>query len=234
MPHHFLIDCEPAEGLEYTLDSERSHYLARVMRVKPGQILDCFNGRGSGFTAEIRDASPRNVQLRIIATKPVAEPGPYRSELALGLLKGQAMDRSLQLATELGVDSIHVFPAHRSNAKLQAGRRENRLEHWTKVIRGACEQCGRMYVPDLHLSHLADIVDDPDITVVVCDADADPLSEHLKTDNMRIIVGPEGGWSDAENTLFSDHGLRRVSLGPLTLRAESVPAVVLTLLNNRG
>ena len=116
-----LQDLSSADSI-IELNREQSHYLSRVLRLKTGAQLLCFDGRGTEWQASIATIDNRRctltLQARIreqTATRPVLT-------LAVSWLKGAAMDTVMQKATELGADSIQVLRSERSNVQLDEKR----------------------------------------------------------------------------------------------------------------
>ena len=98
----------------------------------------------------LRRANPRSTEVEITAA--ASNPpttSSYSLTLAIGLIKGSAMDRALQQATELGASQILLIQADRSNVPLKSDRMENKRGHWERVISASCEQCGQLCLPEL-------------------------------------------------------------------------------------
>jgi len=233
----FLIetpkDCRLREGVQLTLDAQRSHYLCKVMRSRAGDTVDCFDGAGVAFNAVLITADSRRCELQI---ERVATPAPqpmHPLHLGMSVLKGQSMDRALQQATELGAVGITLLDAARGNVHLDTARLDNKLIHWRKVISAACEQSGRLYVPKLYeLVSVQQALVNASGPVIVLDHRGDPLPQSLPATARMILIGPEGGWDENERALFASRSLPCYRLGTTTLRAETVPAVALALLHH--
>jgi 16S rRNA (uracil1498-N3)-methyltransferase len=235
MPMRFLIETaiQPGlrPGIELVMDRERSHYLCKVMRMKSGDTVMCFDGKGCAFTAVLAAANPKKSTLQVTTIEPVrpARPGMH---MALSMLKGQAMDRALQLATELGATGLSLIRAKRSNVHLDEHRQDHKMAHWRNVIAGACEQSGHLYLPVLDQPIALDVwlAGRAAETVIVFDLNGEPLPASLPVGDYSLLIGPEGGWDDSERDLFSRLALATYNLGAQTLRAETTPAVAITLI----
>lgn len=238
MPLRFYISPRP-DQTDYTPDSvielpaDRAHYVRRVMRLRSGASLEAFDGHGNCLTCEVQITGPRACHLRVQAVHQLPAAG-VGAHMYLALLKGAAMDRALAQCVEAGARVITLFAADRSNARLEAGRTENKLAHWQKVLIGACEQCGQTHLPELAVAASLpqlDIEQLPGTQLFLHQGgsrlDTSPAAP------VHVFVGPEGGWSEAEINLLSKHA-QMVGLGELTLRAESIPAAFLTLLDHLG
>jgi 16S rRNA (uracil1498-N3)-methyltransferase len=237
----FLVDAATTGTLnvgdEIILSPERSHYLCKVMRARRGERIDCFDGQGRTLQAILVNASSKQACLRL---ETVAEPAPAPTtniHLGISLLKGQAMDRALQQATELGASAITLLNAKRSNVQLSPERADNKMSHWQKIVISACEQCGRLYLPALQapmniMDFLDGVMVDTDLELLVFDQHGERLPGTLPRKKRVALIGPEGGWDDSERALFKAREVVSYSLGPTVLRAETVPAVALALLEH--
>ncbi len=240
MPLRFLLDLPadgpPPVGTTLQLPGERAHYLCKVLRARSGQSIECFDGRGYLLRAQVTRADTRQAILQITAIEgPLPRPEPA-IHLGISLLKGQAMDRALQLGTELGAASITLIHAARSNVTLPAQRVDNKQLHWHKIIAGACEQCGRAYLPELYgPQSVAEFISNAhaqERQLMVLDQNGAGLPGHLPPADHALLVGPEGGWDAAELALFEHHRCARYRLVETVMRAETVPAVALALIHH--
>ncbi len=150
MSRRIFLEAPLETGATLRLDPEQSHYLTRVMRLKAGDALRCFNGAGSEHAARLTDPNPRACSIEIAEELRTAAPAPHRLHLAQAWLKGQAMDRVIQKATELGVTDIWPIAAARSNVRIDAGRTTGRLLHWRGIAKSSTEQSERLFLPGVH------------------------------------------------------------------------------------
>lgn len=216
-----------------TLDREASHHLARVLRVQPGDAVELFDGRGGSFSAVVDTASKQGVTVRV---KDRHQSPPLRPALILGqaLIRAQKMDWILQKATELGASAILPLITERAVA-----RAPEKAERWRRIVAGAAEQCGAHWMPDLLpptsvAKALADAAGYDLILLAALTDNARPLREIWalpeRPNRVLILVGPEGDFTPAEMDAALAAGAIPVSLGPLTLRAETAGLAVLAAL----
>src|SRR5262245_38965430 len=135
------------DGTSLALDESEAHYVGHVLRLKRGDRLVVFNGRGAEREAGVDSLQRRGATLGLGAVRaPLAE---SRLDLTLvqALPKSDAMDLIVQKATELGARTLVPVYTEFSVVKLDAERSERRLDHWRKIARSACEQCGRHAPP---------------------------------------------------------------------------------------
>jgi 16S rRNA (uracil1498-N3)-methyltransferase len=225
---------DDATGARLSLDAERAHYLGRVLRLRDGAEIAVFDGQGREWLAQLESASRDGLSVRIDALLRET-PAPTPLILAQSWLKGSAMDTVVQKATELGVTGFKLFPAKRSNVKLDARRLDNKLVHLTKVSVSAAEQCGTPWLPALSChDDLQSVLSDHGLsTTLFLDFDAPPIDAGIEPAPTMLVVGPEGGWADEERSLAARvPGVVTAGLGALTLRAETVPLAALAAIRH--
>src|SRR6185503_12748343 len=118
------------------------HYLFRVLRLRPGDALEVFDGRGNAFDAKVE-------AVGALSLGPArAVPAPRRIAVVQGLPKADKLEWVLQKATELGATSFHPAECARSVAK--AARADAKVARWKKIAEEAARQSGRADVPEVH------------------------------------------------------------------------------------
>jgi 16S rRNA (uracil1498-N3)-methyltransferase len=229
MSRRIYLEASLEVGETIRLDPENSHYLTRVMRLKAGDALRCFDGTGREHAARLANPNPRSCSIEIAQElRHSAEP-PLKLHLAQGWLKGQAMDSVIQKATELGVTDIWPIEAMRSNVRIDAGRTARRLLHWRGIARSSTEQSERLFLPRLHEPRRLEAFVDhrPCQRLILLDPGAAALPGGLPFDSLALMVGPEGGWTEHERQMAEAAGADRCGLGNLVLRAETAPIAAL-------
>ncbi|MFU8815571.1 MAG: 16S rRNA (uracil(1498)-N(3))-methyltransferase [Pseudomonadales bacterium] len=234
MKHRLYVRGPLAADQPLTLDRDRAHYLTRVLRLRRGERLVCFDGSGCAWEASLLEATPRTAVLAIgpvIAEEPPPSP---QLHLVQGLLKGASMDAVVQKSTELGATDLWLIRAERSNAATDAERSARKLEHWQRVVESAAEQCGALHLPRLHpLRDLqAFLATPPSATLMMLDPGAEPLPLSVPRAAVALLIGPEGGWSDGERQAALAAGASRYGLGARVLRAETAPLAALAALRH--
>jgi 16S rRNA (uracil1498-N3)-methyltransferase len=218
----------PGPGTKIALDTEHAHYLGRVLRLKPGAEIGLFDGAGNEWPAELACLENRKAEA-IVRADAQHEAAPAALVLVSSWLKGNALDQVVQKAVELGATAVWLLEAERSNFKADAKRRGNKLTHLARVARSAAEQCETRWLPAVvEVGTLADLLtlDKPGRTLFL-DLGGSPLDTNTP-EPLTLVIGPEGGWSDAERTLVqAADDVEVVGLGRLTLRAETAPLAVL-------
>jgi len=208
------------------LTERETKYLGSVLRLKRGDHVLAFNGRGQERFAAIASLARAQGELALLD---FVDPLP-ESKLALTLVqalpKTEAMDLVVQKATELGVRALWPVTSDFSVVRLDPERAERRAVHWRRIAQSACEQSGRHRPPEIRaVQPLAQCLEQipTDSTRIVLDPRADaPLSSaEPPTGDLFLMIGPEGGFSEADLERIERHGVRRMRLGPRTLRAET-------------
>ena len=233
MKHRFFHPPPLEPGQSLILGRERAHYLTRVLRLRRGEALVCFDGAGRAVKATLDDAGPRSATLRLLEiVEQAPEPSP-RLHLVQALLKGASLDLVMQKATELGASDIHPVIATRSNVPLDPGRLARKVEHWQRVIENAAEQCGALHLPRLHAVRTLDAwLAEPPASCILLHPGAPVLPTDLAAVDLALLVGPEGGWTDEERAAAVAAGAREHGLGSRILRGETAPLAALAALRH--
>lgn len=217
------------EGAQLEIDGNAGHYLARVMRVSPGDaVILCDNVTGEWAT-RVSDAGKRAVSLEVVERLREREAVPDLW-LCPALLKKDRFDMVLEKATELGVARIQPVVTRRCVAdKLN-------LERARTITTEAAEQCARTALPELAQPSKLDAMlrDWPtDRALFFADeeggeAPADAFCYH--DGPAAILIGPEGGFDDTERQSIRAHpAARPISLGPRILRGETAAIAALSV-----
>ncbi len=220
------LDAPLTSGANVDLPKETVNYLRNVLRLKDGQPLEVFNGRGEISEATLQLAR-REATVRIgvpLASQPERV---VPITLLAALAKGEKMDWIVQKAVELGVSDIAPVATDRSVLELKGDRADKRTQRWQQIMINACEQCGRNVLPTLQpIRSLEEAIRAIDVPVrLVLDPRAErPLTElcaQPRPEGVALLVGPEGGLTEDEVAMAEEHGFRALTLGPRILRAET-------------
>ncbi len=214
-------------GSAVPLDNDERHYLSRVLRLRPGDRFAITDGAGRLWSARLAEGGAELEQPVGTPLDREAKPSPPIT-LAVAMPKrdGEVLAR---MATELGVDALVPLQAERSS-----GGERFRPDRYAAILREAAEQCERLWLPELRpLHHAAGLFERPLVGVgllATTRAEGLPLlDQELAGPEVAIAVeagvclaiGPEGGWSPAEEAAALAAGWRPVSLGPTILRVST-------------
>lgn len=213
-----------SEGAAVRLDEESGHYLKTVLRLKRGYELTVFNGDGSEYAATVAEAGRDGVVLAIGECRRRDAESPLLTHLGLGISRGERMDLAIQKAVELGVARITPLFTEHCVVRLDDERKSHRRLHWQKVVRNACEQCGRNRVPEVDEPVALEqwIAGREGLRLFFDPYGAVSLQELPPPDGaVCLLSGPEGGFAERERMLAREAGFVPVRLGPRILRTET-------------
>jgi 16S rRNA (uracil1498-N3)-methyltransferase len=225
-----------AEGALVELPEALSRHL-QVLRMQPGDALDLFDGKGGVYRATLASLDKKRAAASIGRFDPVDVELPFAVTLAQGLPEGSKMDWIVEKAVELGVQAVQPLAAQRSVVRLAGERADKRRAHWEAVVVAASEQCGRN-----RLAQVAPV--EPFERWVAAPSSARRIllsprgTESLAAwaagagaQDVVLVVGPEGGFSDHEEELAVAQGALALSMGPRVLRTETAGLAALATLN---
>jgi 16S rRNA (uracil1498-N3)-methyltransferase len=199
---------------EPSLSPADRHHLERVRRLRDGDELNVGDGGGRirlvRFGAELQ---PRGDVIQIAAPEPEVV-------IAFALTKGSKPDLVVQKLVEIGVDRIVPFVADRTIVRWEADKADRSVERWRFIAREAAAQSHRPHLPVID-----DITSFDQVRALPGAAMAHPEGAPLEPGTTTLLIGPEGGWSTAEER----SGLPRVGIGSTILRAETAAVVAGTL-----
>jgi 16S rRNA (uracil1498-N3)-methyltransferase len=218
------------------LESGPSQHLSRVLRMKVGDSLILFDGRGGQYPATISALDRKTVTAVTGEFEAIERESGLQLQLGIAVSRGDRMDWVVQKATELGVSSIAPLLSERTELRLDGDRGDRKLRHWQQVATSACEQCGRNRLPEIlppqSLGQWLRTVQ-ADIRLVLHHTakNTDPGSSSPAT--AALLVGPEGGLSPAEIDAAENAGFSSLQLGPRVLRTETAPLAAIAILQAR-
>ncbi len=226
----------------------------QVLRLQPGDEVWLLDGAGAGWQAAVSEMGRKSVSVTLVA--PLARSAadvelPVRVTLAVGVPANDRMDALVEKATELGAWQVQPLMCERSVWRVDGARAEKKSAHWQGVAQAACEQSGRMVVPQvpaalglsawlaLRTTQPADawFVLDPRAERAWGEVLARQLAERplagrdAQAPHWVFVSGPEGGLSDGEVAACVQAGATAVRLGPRILRADTAPLAVLAALS---
>lgn len=235
--HIFLEEPPPHQGIIVLTGSLR-HRLCNVLRVRPGEKLVLRGPDGSAVLAHPVAMDREHLRLEVVMpVEPPVAP-PRHVTIVQAVAKGDHFDQVLQHGTELGVSAFLPLITRRTVWRLPASGTENALARWRRVVLSAAEQAQRESVPTVHPP--ASLVQALNMTSPIATrcflhpGSPTALSEVASRGNrgdIALFLGPEGGFSEDELSLFHERRVIGASLGPYILRAETaaLTAAVLVL-----
>lgn len=231
----FYTDGALRAGGVSLLPEDTAHHAVHVLRLRPGDGVVLFNGRGGEYAGRIATVDRLRVSVDLLEHRRIERESPLAMTLVQGVSAGEKMDFTVQKATELGVAAFQPVIAARSTGRISGERAELKRTHWQRVAIAACEQCGRNRIPEvLPVLALADY----------CRAAA-PAGARLLLSPQALLglrtapldgavtlaSGPEAGFGDDEEAMLVEAGFAPVRLGPRVLRTETAAIAGLAALN---
>ena len=252
--HRFYISPENWNPDALVLTNAEAHHARDVLRLKRGDKLVVFNGRGREITAEIVDLAKDEIDLRKLHE---AETTPLRCRITLGqaIPKGKNMDVIVQKAVEIGAAEIAPILSDRTVVHVDLESAAQKQAKWQQVAIEAAKQCGQNWLPQVRAPRkLRDFFSDVGVDVRVptrsfsfdlrligsLQSDARHLKKILANyssergqlpTSVLMLVGPEGDFTPAELALARSHGCQPITLGPVVLRVETAAIYCLSILS---
>ena len=236
MPARFYAPDARVSGDLIVLPEDEAEHLSRVLRLKPGEPVIVFNGRGHAFEAVIESAKKNTVQIAVGAPADAAPEPQIAITLVQGVLKGAGMDDVVRDAVMIGVAAIQPIVTARTEATLASIQQGRRQDRWQRIAISSAKQCRRAVVPPVlaprPFEALAGLIDqrrlsspalmlvEPGVSDAISLGDVD-LSAPKECS---VLVGPEGGWSPDEIVMASA-ACRLVTVGGRTIRADAMALV---------
>lgn len=228
------VDVPLSVGTELSLPKDCTHYLTNVLRLKAGAAVVLFNGNGCEYHGNVNHVDKKSVTVLLEKQHSPVTESPLSLVLVQAIARPEHMDYSLQKAVELGVTQIVPVLTERS-PPFDMQRREKRQQHWAKIISSAAEQCGRNQLPALvPVQTLDDWLahpQQPDCALVLAPTAECTITQLKLTEpsSVAILIGAEGGLTEAEIEQANRVGYQSIRLGPRILRTETAASTMLSL-----
>jgi len=221
-------------GTTIVLGDDAAHHAVRVLRLGRGDALTLFDGTGGEYSATLVETSKKSVTAAIERFDDVERESPLDITLVQAVIAADAMDYAIRKAVELGVTAITPVTCARSQSSPEGERAFKRIAHWQAIAVAACEQCGRNRIPPIApLQSLLDWLHANRHRKVAIAAPGAASSLRAFVGDAppaAIVIGPEGGFTEAERAEAGAAGAVAVSLGPRVLRAETAGPAALAML----
>ena len=233
MRRRFFVD-EVRNGHAH-IEGEHAKHLTNVLRVEVGQRYELSDNRNV-YLAEVESARKSDVVFKTLEKMP---PEPERVLIVLyaSLVKFDHFEWMIEKTTELGVAKIVPVIAIRTERGLDRAA-EKRIDRWRRIGLEASQQSRRTHLPEIAEAVAFDKALNADTAYryVLDEEGGAPLTKTLPNerkvdDSVGLLVGPEGGWTDAERAQFIAAAWTRVSMGPLILRAETAAMAAVSVIS---
>lgn len=225
-----------AIGTQLVLPDQVAHHI-QVLRLEAGTAITLFNGDGSEYTATLTLIEKKRVSAEVKAQTGRDVELPYAITLAQALPESSKMDWIIEKAVELGAAAIQPLSAQRCVMRLSGERAEKKQAHWQGIIVAASEQSGRNRLAQLGaLSDFKSWITQQDLhrRILLSPRAEQSLADwarHHPPQALALLIGPEGGFSEAEESMAVSQGALMLSMGPRVLRTETAGLAALAALN---
>lgn len=230
MPRFFINDMV---NEEYILQGENGRHAAKSLRMKVGEELVLCDGKGQDYLCEITNIDSDAVAVKLVKAQENQAESPVRVTLYQCLPKSDKMDLIVQKAVELGVHKIVPVISSRCIAKFN-GKEEKKLLRLQKISEEAAKQCGRGIVPQIMpVQKFNQAVQNASGKKIFCyEKGGEHFSQLLKEncEEISILIGSEGGFSEEEANFASENGFVCASLGKRILRTETAGLCALSII----
>lgn len=238
------LDSNLQTGSVVTLPPADAHYVARVLRLRADDTIAAFNGTGQEWHLRLTLVSSHQVDAEVIASRPTDPTMLAPIILGQAVPKSAKMDLIVEKCSELGLTTLVPLYTDRTVVREVPERLHNRLTRWRRIAESAAKQCGRQHL--LYIQAPQSLLDfctqyQAITAKLVCwegethGGVRQQLDRFAEADSHAVLIGPEGGWTDAEVDLARGHGFIPVSLGPRILRTETAAMTMTSLIRySRG
>ena len=236
------IFCSELSSSSYKCTNiKQIHHLAKVLRLKPNDNLELFDGKGYIANGTIKEIAKSYIKFEVDSMKLMQNPYQKFYQAIIPYIKKENLIYSLQKLVELGVNSFLIYKPellHQSLAKKDLSKLNFRLED---AVIGACEQSGCNYVPKIKFFNdlkqsLQSLEGNTNFEgLFILDTIANQFIkgiEGLSLNEISIITGPESGFSETERETMNAFGLKSIKIGHYVLRAETAPVIGISLFHS--
>lgn len=231
----FFAPAENFTAASVRLDSDETHHLRDVLRLRVGDEVYAMDGEGREFRCRVSVIDKRSAELEILeAAAPQVPESPLDLTLAASILKSDHFDLVVQKSVELGVRSLIPLVTVRSDVKVKDP--SAKVERWRRIALEAAKQSGRSRLMNIQPPTSFSAFTDSNLTPTVLFFSERGGGGFPATNQMNpiaAVTGPAGGWDDTEIEMAARRGYSIVTLGGRILRAETSAIAVAAIIQHR-
>lgn len=231
----FFVDDLPRKvGSSYEFDSDDAQHAIRVLRMSAGEVFMLSDGQGKWSKVKIFAVKKKSLEVEVVETG-IQDPLEISFTVVQALPKGDRLKECIELLTEGGVDTIVPWSAQRSIGKAEKG-----VEKLHVTAREASKQSRRFFIPQVtdvaNTSKVVELIDQHDLVLVFHESATNKVSEivtrkYYESQNVMIIIGPEGGITNEEVELFKSAGAKVALMGRPILRSAHAGLAAMSAVN---
>ncbi len=217
------------------LTEEDAYHLKNVLRAKTGELFEVCNGIDKEYIAKLVYIDKRSAELEIIENVTTEREPKHKYILCQCIPKCRKSDDVVRHATELGMAEFYPVLSERINVKDADGY--DKTDRLQRIVNEAAKQSKRIVIPTVNkpikIEELIKNAPADAFKLIAWEEERDvslrkAVAEYNGESDVYIIIGPEGGLSEAEVSLAKENGWRSISLGKRILRTETAPLTVLS------
>lgn len=243
MPRFFINSSavfDDAGKKRAVIDGDDASHISRSLRMKPGDALTLCDACGVDYECEIAEITSSCVTLDIIEEKISLAEAPYKATVFQALVKGDRFDTVVQKSVEFGAASVVPLASSRCTVRLSGDDIKKKRVRWQRIAEEGAKQCGRGIIPRVEdgvdIKRAAEVFAEFDLVLFCYEKATRPLKDVLATfdrtpKSIAVVIGPEGGFDEAEAEIMEKIGAFSVSLGRRILRTESAAPFALACLS---
>lgn len=245
--HKFFINKENILGNRLSITGDDVNHIYKVLRLNIGDIILVCDGQAKEYTSKIIEITKKEVICEIVDTfNNLSEP-PIKITLYQGLPKAQKMELIIQKGVEIGLYRIQPVITERVVVKTEGRDLSNKLERWRRISEEAAKQSNRGIIPEvlepISFKEALDELKSLDLSIVPYEKEKanglkKALTENINAKKIGVMIGPEGGFEEAEIDNCIKNNVTPVTLGPRILRTETsgiaVSSMILYELGDMG
>ena len=237
----FLISGKEKQTGTLFLTGRDARHIARVLRMKPGEMLDLTDGQGTDFKGKILEIEKERILIEILELMHSSTDHLVHITVFQGMLKDGKMDTLVRHLTELGITEWVPLRCERAVAVPDHKRTAKRVERWKTIARESLKQCRRSTLPRIGspvpMDEVMERAPDFDLKIAFWENAVLPAKEldeyrDRPFQNIAVMIGPEGGFSQKEMEQLQQAGFTPYLMGPRILRAETAAIAACTLLQH--
>lgn len=241
MPRFFIQSADVSAEGRVLIGGEDALHITKALRMKPGERMTLCDETGVEYETVLLLAGER-VECEVLSSKPSENEPPYEAVVYQALVKGDRFDTVLMKATELGASKIVPVASARCTVRLEPKEYAKKRERWQRIAAEAAKQCGRGRIPEvtdpIPFRRALEEAARADLPLFCYEGEGTrPLPSHFEAcadpRTVSVVIGPEGGFEEAEAEAAGSLGMKMTGLGKRILRTETAAPAVLAMLSCR-
>lgn len=227
--HRFFLETIPLdENQIVTITGQEAHHALHVVRIRVGDTIEVFNGKGYEWSATVTATMRHEVHVELNYRREIPAPTVPLTLFQAWLHRDKSVEELIRHGSEIGVARFVFFRSQHSERVPRVN------DKWRRTAIEACKQCRRAWLPEFEIADsLAAAITIAKGTMIVATRDISPIplsSVLVSEEEVSLFIGPEGDFSDEEIAVFRERSACAISLGDATYRSEVAAVLAGTLI----